>query len=188
MNPDPWAGMVPSLPANDSDYPDTASSWDPSTILESLQTWDQPVEYMPELPNLVFPESHDPALRYGVPGRLQLPGVHTRVPNSHSETIFHFGRFSNYPDTDSDDSMSLLPISSSCVNHHGRPRRLSDPLNPFRPDYNWPNLSIINREIFGPEQSEAWCIRQQDVNARAPLFRRWDPHQQESMDFFLATQ
>ncbi len=33
-----------------------------------------------------------------------------------------------------------------------RIRRGSDPLNPHALDYDWPHLSQVDREIFGPER------------------------------------
>ncbi len=47
-----------------------------------------------------------------------------------------------------------------------RIRRGSDPLNPHSLNYDWPNLSQVDREIFGPERVRAWELRQRDVDGR----------------------
>ncbi len=62
----------------------------------------------------------------------------------------------------------------------------NDPLNPRGLDYDWPTLSDLDREIFGPEQSEAWELQQRDTNAWV-VDRQWAPGFWESMDFFLTT-
>ncbi len=46
-------------------------------------------------------------------------------------------------------------------------RRDSDPFNARGGDYEWPTLTNRDREIFGPHQTAAWELRQQDFDARA---------------------
>ncbi len=67
-----------------------------------------------------------------------------------------------------------------------RIRRGSDPLNPHAPDYDWPNLSQVDWEIFGPERVRAWELRQRDVDRRMEGRSR-DSRPRQSMDRFLAT-
>ncbi|KAK0430764.1 hypothetical protein EV421DRAFT_1912522 [Armillaria borealis] len=44
----------------------------------------------------------------------------------------------------------------------------NDPLNEFGGDYNWPSLADIDRELLGPQCSEAWKIRQRN-NSTSPV-------------------
>ncbi len=67
-----------------------------------------------------------------------------------------------------------------------RTRRGSDPLNPHLFDYDWPNLSTVDREIFGPERVRAWELRQRDIDGRLEGRGRHSRPRQ-SMDRFLAT-
>ncbi len=67
-----------------------------------------------------------------------------------------------------------------------RIRRGSDPLNPHALDYDWPNLSQVDREILGPERVRAWEFRQRDVDRRMEGRGR-SPRARQSMDRFLAT-
>ncbi len=67
-----------------------------------------------------------------------------------------------------------------------RIRRGSDPLNPHAPDYDWLNLSQVDREIFGPERVRAWELRQRDVDGRMERRDR-NSRPRQSMDRFLAT-
>ncbi len=67
-----------------------------------------------------------------------------------------------------------------------RIRRSSDPLNPHAPNYDWPHLSRVDREIFGPERVRAWELRQRDVDRRVERRGR-NPRTRQSMDRFLAT-
>ncbi len=67
-----------------------------------------------------------------------------------------------------------------------RIRRGSDPLNPHTLDYDWPNLSQVDREIFGPERVRAWELRQRDVDRRMEGRDR-NSRTRQSMDRFLAT-
>ncbi|PBK68815.1 hypothetical protein ARMSODRAFT_1019399 [Armillaria solidipes] len=47
-------------------------------------------------------------------------------------------------------------ISGSSSNPSPPPRSPSDPLNPNGLDYEWPDLSTVDREILGPQHSQAW--------------------------------
>ncbi len=90
------------------------------------------------------------------------------------------------PATPNDDD----PLPFANEGEHAEPlirtRRESDPLNPHSPDYDWPNLSQVDREILGPERVRAWELRQRDVDGRLEGCGRHSRPRQ-SMDRFLAT-
>ncbi len=106
------------------------------------------------------------------------------------------------PDSDSDSSSDLaierppitppnddpLPFALETENEEPlvRVRRASDPLNPHAFDYDWPNLSQVDREILGPERVRAWELRQRDVDGRLERRGRHS-RPRTSMDRFLAT-
>ncbi len=82
------------------------------------------------------------------------------------------------------------PLPFADEGEHAEPfiriRRGSDPLNPHSLDYDWPNLSQVDREIFGLERVRAWELRQRDVDGRLEGRDRHSRPRQ-SMDRFLAT-
>ncbi len=139
-NPDPWAGTENAVPDPDPEWP--VSVWTADDTPEWYQHWDTPVDYQPELPDLVFPESHDPSPPYASSGQIHLPWVYTWISLSHTEGILHFRRFPNDSDVKDSDSDSSLPLAPEqprlrYFNHHGRPRSSSDSLNPHGLDYDW---------------------------------------------------
>ncbi len=60
----------------------------------------------------------------------------------------------------------------------------TDPLNWEGPDSEWNSLEQIDREILGPETTEAWELRRLNVEART-LWQHAGPR--EDMEYFLAT-
>ncbi len=92
----------------------------------------------------------------------------------------------NVPTPQNTSTLSPFADESEDSDPPVRIRRGSDPLNPHTPDYDWPNLSQVDREIFGPERVRAWELRQRDVDRRMEGRGR-DSRPRQSMDRFLAT-
>ncbi|KAK0221121.1 hypothetical protein EDD85DRAFT_960287 [Armillaria nabsnona] len=157
-NPDPWA----ELPCNcevvalDLNFPAEAQQWsDFVHHPEQLEAnpSDDPVPHYFARGLLDLPTQH---LQMGVPRRARL-----EIGNATSTTPFpriepqEYGRF---PEEDSDSDTTSNPDEPDIVFRYGfrvhvdqRHQVAHDPFNPEGPDYEWPELSNVDREIFGPE-------------------------------------
>ncbi len=110
-------------------------------------------------------------------------GLHIELTDSDTSSEVAIERLPDAPEYD-----DPLPFADGGEDAEPRIRirRGSDPLNPHSLDYDWPHLSQVDREIFGPERVRAWELRQQDVDRRMEGRER-DPRTRQSMDQFLAT-
>ncbi len=60
-----------------------------------------------------------------------------------------------------------------------------DPFNVDSPDFEWPELTLVDQEIMGAARATAWEFRRRDVEDRTTNHL---PLPRESMDLYLATE
>ncbi len=112
------------------------------------------------------------------------PDLHIALSDSDSDSSSDIA-LERLPDTPNDDDPLPFANEGEDTEPLVRTRRESDPLNPHSLDFDWPNLSTVDREIFGPERVRAWELRQRDVDGRVEGRDRHSRPRQ-SMDRFLA--
>ncbi len=131
----------------------------------------------------VVPNRHNPGMEHPRPFPVLIndliQGLYIELSDSDT---------SSEPPPDDSEYIDPLPFADAGEDSDPpvRIRRGSDPLNPHAPDYDWPHLSQVDREIFGPERVRAWELRQRDVDRRMEGRGR-DSRPRQSMDRFLAT-
>ncbi len=160
-NATPGPSNVPAPAANDRDV-----------LARYAWTHEHPPPYPePRLPQrLVVPHRPRPRMEHPRPIPVLIDDLFRNLPIDFADRPILI------PDSDSDSSSDLaierlpntppnddpLPFAHEGEDDEPRVRirRGSDPLNPHAGDYDWPNLSFVDREILGPERVRAWELRQ----------------------------
>ncbi len=84
-----------------------------------------------------------------------------------NDQIFRFPT-SRFPEeSGSDDIDDEFPFAQY---PEPAPRDREDPFNGHGPNYKWPKLPCVDRNLLGPWQEAAWELRCLNVEARATMY------------------
>ncbi|SJL10769.1 uncharacterized protein ARMOST_14163 [Armillaria ostoyae] len=95
--------------------------------------------------------------------------------------------FSRFPNSESSDSNTMNPLPLVLRRDNDPiplPQEPDNPFNAMGPNYGWPELATIDRELLSPHHSRAWELRRSDIEARSPFHC---PNDRVPMGFYLAT-
>ncbi len=196
----------------DPDYP--MGTWGPDDTPANLRVWDQPVappdvpgfsatdlRIKPKVITIHDTDSEPVPLYLGGPPTLHYPCPWVLIPHPdrlglglHMAPRERFPNESDASDIDSPPEEYLTYRQRLIRNHEfnpleydhrGRRQTPGDPFYPHWNDYDWPDLSIQDQEILGPEQTAAWDLRWQDLERWLPAAgqRVWEP-----IGYYLATE
>ncbi len=146
QNATPGPSNVPAPTANDRDIL-ARYSW----VHEHPPAYSEP--RLPQRP--VVPNRPRPRMEHPRPLPVFLDNLFRDLPilfsdsdsDSSSDVVIE-----RLPSTPIDDDPLPFANEGEDAEPLVRIRRGSDPLNPHSPDYDWPNLSQVDREILGPER------------------------------------
>ncbi|SJK99231.1 uncharacterized protein ARMOST_02522 [Armillaria ostoyae] len=124
--------------------------------------------------NAPTPRTPSPLRRQRLSGTLHPGGIRISTP----------AHLCPLPDSDS-ESNSGSDSSDYGGNEPVAEREDDDPLNPNGSDHEWPELDAVDRAFLGPYRSQAWELRQLDIEQRS---RYKGPENRVRMGYYLATE
>ncbi len=176
---DPWAEPPDRRPRQ---LPNDRMIWDPHP--QYILDWDQPVAPEQQPDNAPPMYQRRPAI-----GESTLAGTRQRLRRQNHVPFPTSRRAVNLPSTSNDDpaqtsdtdtlvdcpdvpeDVQATDTSGTDPEDQRTPRELllletrgeEDPFNIDRPDFEWPELSQVDREIMGIARATAWEFRRRDV-------------------------